>query len=96
MRFCEISKEMSSLYLELAVFCLSEAKVPEFDTQPMPPNSCSLYSVHCTLNTTSNSRAQASNWLNTSSAKYNGDISLPIKQYLISGAELTFAQVSWH
>jgi hypothetical protein len=42
-----MSKEMSSLYIGLAVFCLCEAKVPECDTQPLPANSCGLYSVHC-------------------------------------------------
>ncbi len=29
---CEISKEMSSLYFGLVVFCLFEARVPESDT----------------------------------------------------------------
>jgi hypothetical protein len=44
MRYCEISKEMSSLYFGLAIFCLFEARVSEFDTQPPPP-PCT---VHCT------------------------------------------------
>ncbi len=35
MRYCEISKEMSSLYFELAVFRLFEARVQEFDTRPL-------------------------------------------------------------
>jgi hypothetical protein len=45
MRYCEISKEMSPLYFELDVFCLFEAVVPEFYTQPLLPNSCGLYTV---------------------------------------------------
>jgi hypothetical protein len=61
MRCCEISTEMSSLFFGLAVFCLFEASVPEFDTQPLPPKSCGLYSVHCILNTASNSGSPASN-----------------------------------
>jgi hypothetical protein len=32
MRYYEISKEMSSLYLGPDVFCQFEARVPEFDT----------------------------------------------------------------
>jgi hypothetical protein len=55
MRYCYISKEMSSLYSCLAVFCLSEARIPEFDTQPLPP-PVSCRSVHCV-----NSGALASN-----------------------------------
>ncbi len=47
MRYCEISKEMSSFYFGVSVFCLFEARVPEFDTQPLLPNSCGLYIVHC-------------------------------------------------
>ncbi len=46
MRYCEISKEMSSLYFGLAVFCLFEASVPEFDTQPLLPKSCGLCTVY--------------------------------------------------
>jgi hypothetical protein len=37
MRHCDISKEMSSLYFGLAIFCLFEARVSEFDKQPPPP-----------------------------------------------------------
>ncbi len=37
---------MSSLYSGLALFCLYEAGVPEFDTRLHPS-----YSVNCTLNT---------------------------------------------
>jgi hypothetical protein len=48
-RYCETSKEMSSSYCGLATFCLFEAGVPKFDTEPLPPSSCGLYSVHCTL-----------------------------------------------
>jgi hypothetical protein len=43
MRYCEISKEMSSLYFGLPGFCLFEATVPEFDTQPPPPHSSVMY-----------------------------------------------------
>jgi hypothetical protein len=55
MRYCEIGKEMSLMYFRLAVVCLFEARVPEFDMQPTPhpPDS-----VHCTLNTASNSDGQ--------------------------------------
>jgi hypothetical protein len=48
MWYCEISKEMSSLYFRLDVFCQSKAGVPEFD-------HCSVYSVHCTGGCVSNS-----------------------------------------
>ncbi len=44
-RYCGISKEMSSLYIGLVVFCLFEAGVPEFDTQPFPRP----VQLHCTL-----------------------------------------------
>jgi hypothetical protein len=49
MRYCEISKDLSSLYFRLAVFCLFEAQVPEFDTQPPSPLTlqCTLYIEHC-------------------------------------------------
>ncbi len=85
MRHCEISKEMSSLYFGLAVFFLFEARIPEFGTQPLPPNSCGLNSVQRTLNSASNYGTIASNWQNTSSSNYNDDISLLIAQYHISG-----------
>jgi hypothetical protein len=49
MRYCEISKETSLLYLGLVVFCQFEARDPEFDT---PPPKCS---VHFALNTASKS-----------------------------------------
>jgi hypothetical protein len=39
MRCCEFSKEMSSLYFGLDVFCQFEARVPEFD-------HCSVYRVY--------------------------------------------------
>jgi hypothetical protein len=39
MRYCEISTDMSPLYLELDVFCQFEARVPEFDA------------VQCTVHT---------------------------------------------
>ncbi len=52
MRYCEISKEMLSLYFGLAVFCIFDARVPEFDMQPLLPQQlwtvqCTLYSEHC-------------------------------------------------
>jgi hypothetical protein len=75
MRYCEISGEISSLSDGLAVICLFEARFLEFDKQPLPPNSCGLYSVHCSLSTVSNSGTLASNWQNTSGLKYNEDIS---------------------
>jgi hypothetical protein len=88
MRYCEISKEMSSLYFGLAVFCLFGTQVVEFFCHAaLPPNSCGLYSVHCTLSTASNSGTLASNWQNASSPKYNDDISLLISQYLISAQD---------
>jgi hypothetical protein len=34
---------MSSLYFGLALFCLFKARVPEFNIQLLPPNSCELY-----------------------------------------------------
>ncbi len=40
MRYCEISKDMSSLYFGLDVFCQFEARVPEFDA---------VFCVQCTL-----------------------------------------------
>jgi hypothetical protein len=46
MRYCEISKQMSSLYFGLAVFCLFEARVPEFDI-PRPTVEYTLYTEHC-------------------------------------------------
>ncbi len=52
MRYCQISKEMSSMYFGLAVFCLLEARAPEFVMQPLPPpHSCGLYTIHCTVYT---------------------------------------------
>ncbi len=44
---CGISKEMSSLCFGQAVFSLFEAIVREFDTQPLPPVQCTLYTEHC-------------------------------------------------
>jgi hypothetical protein len=72
----QISKEMP-LYFTLAVFCLFEARVPELDTQPLPPPpQLWMYSVHCILNSATYSGNLSSNWQNTSSPKYNVDISL--------------------
>ncbi len=75
MRYCEISKEMSSLYFGLAVFCLFEARAPEFDMQSLPSP---LNSVH------TNSVTITSNWWKTPSPKYNDDIYLLTYKYLIS------------
>ncbi len=51
MRYREISKEMSSLNFGLHVFCQFEARVPEFDTQPLPRKSCgcTVYTQHWSL-----------------------------------------------
>jgi hypothetical protein len=51
LRYCEISKEMSSLCLVLVIFCLFEAGVPEFDMQPCHPTAvgCTEYTVHGTM-----------------------------------------------
>jgi hypothetical protein len=73
MRYCEISKEMSSLYFGLAVLSLFEARVPEFDTQPQAPDSCGLYSVHYMY-----TEHCVKFWDSTSSPKYNDDNSLLI------------------
>ncbi len=73
MWYNEISTEMSSLYFGLSVFCLFEARVPEFDTLPLPPTA-----VHSPLNIASNFGVLALNYQNTASSKYNDDISLLI------------------
>jgi hypothetical protein len=44
MRYCKISKKMS-LFFGLTEFRLFEARVPEFDTQPLPPTPCTVYST---------------------------------------------------
>jgi hypothetical protein len=84
MRCCQISKEMSSLYFGLDVFCLFKAGFPEFDL---------VFSVQCIMYSPqllgsrgclSNSGTLASYRQNTASSKYNADISLLISQYLIS------------
>ncbi len=46
MRFCEVTKEMSSLYFGLAVFCLFDDRVPDLTHSP-PPVQCALYTEHC-------------------------------------------------
>ncbi len=83
MSYCKSSKEMSSLYFGLDVFCQFEARVLELYT---------VFSLKCTLYSpqllgvrgcVSNSVTQASNRQNTASPKYNDDISLLISQYLI-------------
>jgi hypothetical protein len=45
LRYCEIRKEMSSLYFGLAVFCLFEARIPEFDTQPPLHAACTHWTL---------------------------------------------------
>ncbi len=54
--YSKINEAMSSLYFGLHVFCLFEAREPEFDTQPkpFPPIAVKVFSVQCTLNTESN------------------------------------------
>ncbi len=56
MRYCEISKEMSSLYFGLAVFCLFQARVPEFEKHPPPPpRTVYMFCIlSCIPNTASN------------------------------------------
>ncbi len=66
----------SALYFGLAVFCLFKTRV-----QNVTPT---LYNVHCTQNTASNSGTRASNRQNTASPKYNDNISLLISKHLIS------------
>jgi hypothetical protein len=75
MRCCEISKEMSSLYFGLAVFCLFDARVPEFETQPSPP-------VQCTLNTASNYGTLGPEFLNI---YWRLKSRLPVKSCLFTG-----------
>jgi hypothetical protein len=51
-RYCEIIQRDVVILFWLAVFCLFEARITEFDNQAMPPNSLGLYtvySVHCTV-----------------------------------------------
>jgi hypothetical protein len=50
MRYCEISKEMSSLYFGLALFCVFETRVLEFNMNSCPPTAveCIVYIVHRT------------------------------------------------
>jgi hypothetical protein len=52
------------LNFELAVFCLFEARDPEFDIQPLLPPHPVQYELY--TNTVSNSGTLASNWQNTS------------------------------
>ncbi len=72
---CFIGKDMSSLHFGLDVFCLFDVGAPGLDAQPLPQKywgSCG--SVH----TASKSGTVDSNGQNTSSPKYNDDISLLI------------------
>ncbi len=59
MRYCEISKEMSSWYFGLTVLCQFEGRVPEFVTQSLPSTAVdwTVYTL-CTLNTVSNPNGQ--------------------------------------
>ncbi len=69
MRYCEISKEMSSLFFGLAVFCPFEARLPEFDKRPLPyppPPHLSI-AEDCTQKHPGNSGTPASNLQDTSS-----------------------------
>ncbi len=87
MRYCEIRKEMSSLYFALDIFFQFEAKVPEYDA---------MYTVHCTLCTVHSCwRGQgllvnsvtfwdSSLRKNAASGKSNDGIALQISQCLIS------------
>ncbi len=77
MTYCEISKEMSSLYFGLDVCCQFEARVPESD-------QCSVYSVHKLYWRVEGLRIKFPNRQNTVSPKYNDDISLLIVLYLVS------------
>ncbi len=87
MRYCKISKEMSSLYFGLDVFGQFKAR---------PQNFYAVFSVESTLYSpqmsgkrgcVSSSRTLASNRQSASSPKYNDDISSPISEYLISGID---------
>jgi hypothetical protein len=51
MRYCEISKEMSSLYLGLAVFCILRLESQNLTRNPWPPTvvDCAMYTVHWTM-----------------------------------------------
>jgi hypothetical protein len=84
MRCCQISKEMSSSYFGLDVFCVFKAGVLEFDL--VFRIQCIMYSPQLfgSRGCLSNSGALASNRQNTVSPKYNDDISLLISQYLFS------------
>ncbi len=69
MKYYEINIEVLSSLFGLAVSCLFEARVPEFETQPLPPpppSSCWLYSVHYLLNIASNTGNPEPEFLNIS------------------------------
>jgi hypothetical protein len=83
MRYCKISKEISSLFFGLDVFC-------QFEGRSQNLTQFSVYSVHNIKGgrgSMSNSGTVASNRQNTASTKYNYDLSLLISPYLISGRE---------
>ncbi len=64
---------MSLLYFGITVFCLFEARVPEFDSQPLPPAAVEVYTasilglwlrtsrIHQVQNTTTTSLCWSSN-----------------------------------
>jgi hypothetical protein len=74
MIYSKISKEMSSSYFGLDEDWLFAAG----DTQPLPSIAVFSLHVHCALNTAPNSGTLDSNCQNSSSPKYNDDISLLI------------------
>jgi hypothetical protein len=81
--YCEISKEMSSLYFALDVLCQFEATC-RVESQNL--TLCSVYNANCTGGGKvcgSNSGTLDSNRQKTASPKYNDDISLLISHYLI-------------
>ncbi len=64
-----LAKKCRHCNLGWLLFCLFEARSQNLTSNPSPP-PCRVYTVHCTLNTASNSGTLASNWQNTSSPKY--------------------------
>jgi hypothetical protein len=85
-KYCEISKEMSSLYFVLDVFCQFEAGVPNWCIV-----QCRVYTVQSTAVRVPGFHVKfrdytyiASNRQNTERTKYNGHIPLLILQYVIT------------
>jgi hypothetical protein len=76
MIYCEISFEMSPLYFGLDVFCIFEARVPEFSTvYTAPPAHAVLWEKFRVLITRLQPQICRQN---TSDPKYNDDITLLI------------------